>query len=82
MMGFFNDAINRALEYPVDGGPVASVYVSQEKVCGACGGGAREGYGEGEAGGGGTGGRGGFKEAEREMGDVRENGVRVDGWSA
>ncbi|CAN0102742.1 unnamed protein product [Hapterophycus canaliculatus] len=32
MMGFFNDAINRALEYPVDGGPVASVYVSQEKA--------------------------------------------------
>ena len=32
MMAFFNDAINRALEYPVDGGPVASVYVSQEKV--------------------------------------------------
>lgn len=32
MTSFFNDVINRALEYPVDGGPVASVYVSQEKV--------------------------------------------------
>lgn len=32
MTNFFNDVINRALEYPVDGGPVASVYVSQEKV--------------------------------------------------
>eukprot|EP00903_Cladosiphon_okamuranus_P010716 g10128.t1 len=32
MTNFFNDVINRALEYPVDGGPVASVYVSQEKA--------------------------------------------------
>lgn len=32
MTNFFNDVINRALQYPVDGGPVASVYVSQEKV--------------------------------------------------
>lgn len=29
----FNDVINRALVIPIDGGPVASVYVSQDKVC-------------------------------------------------
>lgn len=32
MSNFFNDVINRALMVPVEGGPVASVYVSQEKV--------------------------------------------------
>lgn len=32
MTTFFNAAINRALLEPVEGGPVASVYVSQEKV--------------------------------------------------
>lgn len=32
MSNFFNDVINRALEVPIDGGAVASVYVSQEKV--------------------------------------------------
>lgn len=32
MSNFFNDVINRALQYPIDGGAVASVYVSQEKV--------------------------------------------------
>lgn len=32
MTNFFNDAINRALAIPIDGGPVQSVYVSQDKV--------------------------------------------------
>ena len=32
MSHFFNEMINRALLVPVEGGPVASVYVSQEKV--------------------------------------------------
>ncbi|CAN0218966.1 unnamed protein product [Ectocarpus sp. 6 AP-2014] len=32
MSSFFNEVINRALEYPIDGGAVASVYVSQEKA--------------------------------------------------
>lgn len=32
MSNFFNDVINRALEVPIEGGAVASVYVSQEKV--------------------------------------------------
>lgn len=35
MSAFFNEVINRALAVPVDGGAVASVYVSQDKVrCG------------------------------------------------
>lgn len=46
MSSFFNEVINRALEYPIDGGAVASVYVSQEKVC-MCEGG--EGVENGEA---------------------------------
>lgn len=29
---FFNDVVNRALMVPIEGGPVASVYVSQDKV--------------------------------------------------
>lgn len=32
MTYFFNDVINRALQVPVEGGAVQSVYVSQEKV--------------------------------------------------
>lgn len=32
MTSFFNDVINRALAVPVEGGAVASVYVSQDKV--------------------------------------------------
>lgn len=32
MSNFFNDVINRALAVPIEGGAVASVYVSQEKV--------------------------------------------------
>lgn len=32
MTSFFNDVVNRALAVPVEGGAVASVYVSQDKV--------------------------------------------------
>lgn len=34
MTQFFNEVINRALRVPIEGGAVASVYVSQDKVRG------------------------------------------------